>query len=556
MVPPLDQLQAAFKGESNAGAKYLTSARKEASVRLFRLAVILCVLVSKIAMANGCYFPEVAYPVLPSIPSQQAVIIHKDAQETLIVESSYQTQSASVGWVLPLPAEPTKIHKAEPGIVTAASFAIRPVIVHDDGGWTGIALVVAIIIAPAALVSVVATGSKRRRPILQALGICTSLSMLFLCCLVIPQFTNASGSINSLGSATELSRQQVGSYEVTVLQATSADGLTQWLTSQNLQPLSEAARKIVDGYIARHWCFAVARLAALPGQLATPHPLSLTFPAAIPVFPMQLTSLAGSQTHVELVIVADGSAVADGFHQVASDRFTGAVLSPPFATYTSATTDLAIGSPDLTPMLWNGCIVSKLTADLAPSEMDHDIQIALKPLAPHRETLFTAKSRFQIARAIAAWGLPVLLVLIGWFWRARRRPAFGAQVAVCAVAVVFVLGALVTRAALPETSARIVGGRTMTGSGRGVYMAVVQWLYEQADREKLLSSPDSVTLVAQQLAQSPLPWTNPYTGERMQWERSPGNMAVMPGDGGKGLYTFDADGRPFPILQPYVKPVK
>lgn len=67
--------------------RYTASQAKGASVRLSSLTVILCILISKFALANGCYFPEVAYPVLPSIPSQQAVIIPKDGQKTLIVES-------------------------------------------------------------------------------------------------------------------------------------------------------------------------------------------------------------------------------------------------------------------------------------------------------------------------------------------------------------------------------------------------------------------------------------------------------------------------------------
>ena len=83
------------------------------------------------AWANGCYIPQRAYPALPTIPVQRAIIVHRQGQETLIVESGFQTASPEVGWILPLPAAPTKLEVAERGMITSLNMSLRPKITHD-----------------------------------------------------------------------------------------------------------------------------------------------------------------------------------------------------------------------------------------------------------------------------------------------------------------------------------------------------------------------------------------------------------------------------------------
>ena len=48
------------------------------------------------ARADGVYIPQRAYPALPTIPVQRAIIIHRDGIETLIVESTFQSKSPDV----------------------------------------------------------------------------------------------------------------------------------------------------------------------------------------------------------------------------------------------------------------------------------------------------------------------------------------------------------------------------------------------------------------------------------------------------------------------------
>ncbi len=55
------------------------------------------------AAGDGVYFPEPAIPKMPEVPHQRALIQFRDGIETLVVESSFQSDSNSVGWVLPVP---------------------------------------------------------------------------------------------------------------------------------------------------------------------------------------------------------------------------------------------------------------------------------------------------------------------------------------------------------------------------------------------------------------------------------------------------------------------
>ena len=55
------------------------------------------------ATGNGKYWPTDAFPKTPTIPTQRAMIVFRDGVETLVVESTFQTDSPGVGWVLPLP---------------------------------------------------------------------------------------------------------------------------------------------------------------------------------------------------------------------------------------------------------------------------------------------------------------------------------------------------------------------------------------------------------------------------------------------------------------------
>ena len=106
------------------------------------------------AAGDGKYWPEPAYPATPKIPLQRAIIVHKDGIETLIVESAFESESPNVGWVLPLPAEPTKLAVADPGMCRSLSMCLRPRILHDLHDYRSLPLWAAAMLVPLVIVFV------------------------------------------------------------------------------------------------------------------------------------------------------------------------------------------------------------------------------------------------------------------------------------------------------------------------------------------------------------------------------------------------------------------
>jgi len=227
---------------------------------LFRLLWVAAVLpaiffCTPIVRANGCYIPQQAYPAMPSIPVQRAIIVHRDGQETLVVESGVQSPSPTVGWILPLPAEPTRLEKADPGMLISASMSLRPWLIHDlRHPWETILWVFGLFFGTplAALALFKEPYARRSKLILVVWFFCLlTLVGLFLPSLGVSSRSDAIGD----SGVTLLSVQKVGDYDTTVLKARSGDDLSQWLTHHGLRALPDTARPIVDSYIKDNWCF-------------------------------------------------------------------------------------------------------------------------------------------------------------------------------------------------------------------------------------------------------------------------------------------------------------
>ena len=102
--------------------------------------VALLVLVGEHALADGGFWPAQAFPKMPEIPAQRAIIAFRDGVETLVVESTVASPSPMVGWTVPLPADPTRIAPVDPGIMNTAWFCTRPwgkgyFSVRETEGW-------------------------------------------------------------------------------------------------------------------------------------------------------------------------------------------------------------------------------------------------------------------------------------------------------------------------------------------------------------------------------------------------------------------------------------
>lgn len=536
----------------------------------FGLAVAVVLVFVSLAQADGCKFPEVAVQAMPKIPAQRALIVWRDGVETLVVESSFESESHDVGWVLPLPAEPTKLDVAEPGMLTSMSLCFQPRITHDLEIFVKAPLLFLLCVIPFVCVAIFVKKPKLRH----------SLDMTFLWIIIFTVIigslflgTLGSGGLDgsSIEGVTELSRQRVGNYDVSVLKADDSDALSRWLAGNSLKPLDAKAKIVVDDYISRKWCFAVARLRRSEGGPATPHPIAATFLAASPVYPMKMTSLAGSETHVELFVVAGKNAAAEGFECVASDMYqqeTGGYDSigetAPF--YRGESTGLIIGSPDAGEFLWPGCIVTKLTADLSPQQMDHDIAINLQNFAPYRQHLYSARARREIVSMILLGGTVAVLLALGATFNKMRKPKRWELVTIIVLVGVILLGSAITYAALPVTEVRT--DRGLHPIYMHIHVANLENAVQRLVSEGLLHSgmgPAELAEFPEIVEENKYldeRWLqNPLTGEEIRYERIQGNFASRKVVDKTYLCIYDEHGReirvelpPGPTSQPVQSP--
>ncbi len=516
------------------------------------------------AGADGCKFPEAAVQAMPKIPAQRALIAWRDGAETLVVESSFESESHDVGWVLPLPAEPTKLAVAEPGMLTSMSLCLQPTITHDLSRYVKIPLVLLVCFIPLVWIAVfVKKPQSRRKWVLTVLFLI--VYCLFIASILLPTLGSAGLGSSAIEGIAELSRQRVGNYDVSVLKADDSDALSGWLAGNSLKSLDAKAKAVVDDYISRKWCFVVARLRRDKGGPATPHPIAATFSVKSPVYPMKMTSLAGSDTRVELFVVADKSAAADGFECVMSDTYqqgTGGSIGGTAYHYKAESTGLVIGSPDAGEFLWPGCVVTKLTADLSPEQMDHDITVNLQDFGPYRRHLYSSRGLREIVLIILLWGAVAVMLALAAAFNKMRKPRQWELIAIIVLVGVILLGSAVTYAALPVTEVRT--GRGVHPIYMHIHVANLENAVQRLVSDGLLHSGMSPAELAKfpEIAEENKyldeRWLqNPLTGEKIRYERSPGNFASRKVDGNTYLCIYDEHGReilvelpPGPASQP------
>ena len=529
-------------------------------------------------LGNGGYVPEIAFPAMPQIPLQRALIVYRDGVETLIVESTFDSESPGVGWILPLPAEPTKIDVADPGMLTTMAVCLGPEVIHDlrEELWWG--FFVLLFMLPLTCKAVFLTEGVR---------LLDGMLWLIVCLLFASMLGHAGAGGAQSSNVTVLSTQKVGGYDVSVLRAGDPGALAAWLSKEGLTALSQDANAIVGEYIEDGWCFAVARLRRGAKGPATPHPLRVTFPAEKPVYPMRMTRIAGTLTHVELYVVAEQMSVADGFRIVSADRYAawlldseekwfafrmrtgGAFIFPGrlihfrdesrllkdfwpegLPAFSGTGNRTALGQPGVMQLLWDGCIVTRLEADLSPEEMQTDVWIGRRALRAQHERVFSRRGRWQTAVCVLAWGGVGLALNVIVLCNKRRRPgkAGGWTLGILLGLVLFgsVAAALSHRvvAVGPSVTNWEVTGRQRNFGLVANVMVIDGVLHAGTGAEELAALPEKI--IERDLL-DPDALVNPFTGARMRYERSPGNFYVQSFGQDRWLCLYDRHGLEMPV---------
>lgn len=358
------------------------------------------------AFADGKYFGRITAAVEPGIPHQAAIIAFRDGVQTLIVQSTVNADGEEVGWILPLPAEPTAIEAATPGTIATLHELVQPAFLTERdmraGHWlsTAAAINFAIMLLAACVVRRTKTPAWRVVQYVVALPIVAFLVLgLFLPAAARPR-SHAAQARTEAG-AQILIHETIGSYDVTVLTADRGAEVRDWLTGNGFA-CNEASVKTLDAYVNEGWRFAAAKIRWSDDPTLTPHPLKVVFPVAKAVYPMRLTGVGATQPlALDLFIIGEEMAQAEGLDVWRCESFVHETFQwdGPIDQYRGESTRLRLGHPQITSLLWDGAVLTHLSGSLAPEEMaKRDVAIAWRSAEPMQREFYT-----EAAAGLRGW---------------------------------------------------------------------------------------------------------------------------------------------------------
>jgi len=514
--------------------------------------------VPQIVSADGKYFPEKAYKVGPAIPTQRAILVYKDGIEKLTIESSLDGKGQEFGWVIPLPSRPTEFKEASPGLIKALDWTIQPKVTHDLKGklarFGGVAVLVT-------LICLIMTLTRPPVRVLLLVPI-TVFGVLSLLMPTLHRAASFAGPSIDVSGVQVRDVQEVGSYDVAVLDANDAAALGTWLEANGFAGITETDGTIVSDYIREGWCFVAAHLRREKDGYSRPHPLSMSFPAKAPIYPMRLTATAGNDLYLELFVIADRQATCGGLALEVADTYdrkktakwalsTGGV-DPGFS---GRAYHQEVGHPAAAEQFWDGCVVSRLCGTLTPRQMADDISLQLAAYEPYREHYYSRRGACEKAVTFALGAWCVLLVSLAVVFRMamnlQRKHAVFLKCAVVPALLVSLLTWAVTYAVLPKVDTRSLG---RGGVHPRIYEKVLQAsrLIEAdaiAEEHKYFAGmgrDETASLVASYYAAKGI--TNGFTGEPIRHEDSPGNYTIFQDDRGIVWRTYSLGGYPTDVV--------
>jgi len=194
---------------------------------------------------------------------------------------------------------------------------------------------------------------------------------------------------------------------------------------------------------------------------------------------------------------------------------------------------IVIGSPDVQDLLWDGCAVTRLEADLEPAAMDRDVEIAIGEFHPQRLNVYSARGRRETALTLLLWGLIPFVISVALVCYKRRRPGRKGLIFLASLGGAIAVSVGIVYAALPVVPV----GRSTTVPGARLRLKDIGMIAQIMASKGLLHRD----MTPAELAEFPRKavqleyWRpeagaegilNSFTGEPMRMERSPGNFST------------------------------
>ena len=373
---------------------------------------ILSVLVCGYAFGDGCHFPVRGIKAVPAIESQRAVVVYRDGIETLVIESALYGDSEEFGWVIPLPARPEEFEVASSGFIDTLSLTTQPEVIHSLILLPAVVVFSIVTLAWFMLVVFCRENKSKSHFIIQF--ILLLLLVLLLLSVLMPSL--GAGGYVAVKGVSVVESEEVGSFGLAVLEGVNAGAVNEWLEVNGFIGLDDRGLKIVEEYIAEGWCFVAARLKRSGYGYGVPHPLSMRFASEEAVYPMKLTAMAESDVYLELFVIAESGVKTGGLKLEFRETYEEAAEAPKdtlneknLSGFVCADKWSAIGHPEASKYMWDGCVLSRLAGTIGAYEMDQDIVLEEAKESSYRRRYYSIKGALQSA---VVYGLAVWCVLM------------------------------------------------------------------------------------------------------------------------------------------------
>ncbi|MCA9249938.1 MAG: DUF2330 domain-containing protein, partial [Phycisphaerales bacterium] len=377
------------------------------AMRLLFGAVSILMLFPAATFADGKFFRRLEVADEPGIAAQRAVVAFRDGVETLIVQSDIENAGESIGWVLPLPAEPTSIEACPPVTLNALTKTVRPEFAKPKTGLMLFLLAFMVLTIYACLDHVHCAKHSIERGLLAsllALLILIMISLFMVPSLMGVPAKSASSDVKILQTTT------AGVYDVSIIKANEAAAITDWLTSNGFACPPTATPVIAD-YIKDDWCFVAAKVAPETSGDVTHHPLRVSFPTSQAVYPLRLTGSDGAPIQLDLFVIAKQRAAGVGMKTWVCERMHPNREYRQFKKYSRTQPPIykakaflspPVGLEGVSDLMWPNCTLTRLHGRLSPTDMKNDLELSWHPLPEKPIRLHNRKSALTLSGIVFA----------------------------------------------------------------------------------------------------------------------------------------------------------
>jgi hypothetical protein len=556
---------------------------------LLVLAGILTLFPPLSTLADGKVFPPRAVPVEVRIPDQRALLWWTSGVERLVIETRFTGQGTNFAWIVPLPAPP-KVEAATRGLFPTLTQLMQPEVIHrpipifaavlfaTGLGWLllmlkadkairwtdwsaclavggGIVLIARNeggtglfgLICFLAIIWATVRVRQGREP-RWAVALVLVLPII-LAGMLLPALSKAGGSAGS--AVTVLDRQLAGVFETTTITGRDPVALRGWLETNGYVMPKEVEPVIAD-YLRDGWVFVASKVRRDSGAADTNslHPLSFTFAAKEPVYPLRLTGVGNGPLEVDLFVFGPERAKVDGFKVLECRPVQYPPTKPTAAErWRPDPGVLPMAHPGLREAAPTAMLVTRLSGKLSPEQMRQDTVIRWDGFAGARDVRYSTRGALMTALNWSGSAFCVFVLGVAIVSRVR-----GVEPATCARATMFAAGVAAVITGIIYLSLPVVSVKLEKGYRRFDAMNQFRAVRLALVDELPTNAPVTVESVRAAIRRG-LPAQFSETaraklGYEIREEDSPYNYSLRAVPGGVEVLFHDAWGRPEVVRVP------